>query len=102
MKIAVVKEISHGEQRVALIPDIVSRLVKQGLEIWVEAGAGEKSFWSNAAYTQAGAEIIADTDKLWGEADVVLKVAPPTLAEASKLRSGVTLISCLTPLATSN
>jgi H+-translocating NAD(P) transhydrogenase subunit alpha len=99
MKIAVVKEISHGEQRVALIPDLVARLVKQGLEIWVEAGAGEKSFWSDEAYTQAGAAIVSDTDQLWAEADVVLKVAAPTLAEAGKLRSSVTLISCLTPLA---
>ena len=99
MKIAVVKEISHGEQRVALIPDLVARLVKQGLEIWVEAGAGEKSFWSDEAYTQAGAEIVTDTDKLWAEADVVLKVGVPSLAEASKLRSNVTLISCLAPLA---
>lgn len=99
MKIAVVKEINQGEQRVALIPDIVARLVKQDLEIWVETGAGEKSFWSNEAYTQAGAKIITDTDRLWGEADVVLKVGVPTPAEVSKLRSGVTLISCLTPLA---
>jgi H+-translocating NAD(P) transhydrogenase subunit alpha len=99
MKIAVIKEISHGEQRVALIPDLVSRLVKQGLEIWIEAGAGEKSFWSDEAYTQAGAEIVTDHHRLWGEADVVLKVGVPTLMEASKLRSSVMLISCLTPLA---
>jgi H+-translocating NAD(P) transhydrogenase subunit alpha len=99
MKIAVIKEISHGEQRVALIPDLVSRLVKQGLEIWVEAGAGEKSFWSDQAYLQAGAEIVTDTHRLWSEADVVLKVGVPTLAEASQLKSSVTLISCLAPLA---
>jgi H+-translocating NAD(P) transhydrogenase subunit alpha len=99
MKIAVVKETNRGEQRVALIPDIVARLVKQGLEIWVEAGAGEKSFWSNEAYTQAGATVLADSDTLWHEADVVLKVGVPTSEEASKLRSGATIISCLTPLA---
>ncbi len=99
MKIAVVKETNHGEQRVALIPDLVARLVKQGLEILVEAEAGEKSFWSNAAYTDAGAEIVTDTNRLWSEADVVLKVGVPTLAEASRLRAGVTLISCLAPLA---
>ncbi len=99
MKIAVVKESHPGERRVALIPDLVARLVKQDLEIWIEAGAGEKSFWSNEAYTNAGAQVIADPDKLWGEADVVLKVGVPTAAEASKLRSGVTFISCLTPLA---
>ncbi len=99
MKIAVMKEIAQSERRVALIPDTVARLVKQGLEIWVETGAGESSFWSDAAYTQAGAKVMSDSDLLWREADVVLKVAVPTLAEASKLRSGATLISCLTPLA---
>jgi H+-translocating NAD(P) transhydrogenase subunit alpha len=99
MKIVVVKEIDRNEQRVALIPDVVARLVKQGLEIWIETGAGAKSFWSNEAYTQAGAQVSADTDKLWREADIVLKVGVPTLEEASKLRSGAMVISCLTPLA---
>ncbi len=49
MKVAIAKEIEVGERRVALIPDIVARLVKQGIEIWVEAGAGEGSFFSNEA-----------------------------------------------------
>jgi H+-translocating NAD(P) transhydrogenase subunit alpha len=99
MKIVVVKEIDRSEQRVALIPPVVAQLVKQGLEIWIETGAGAKSFWSNEAYTQAGAHVSADTDKLWHEADIVLKVGVPTLEEAGKLRSGAVLISCLTPLA---
>ncbi len=99
MKIVVVKEIARSEQRVALIPDVVARLVKQGLEIWIETGAGEKSFWSDEAYIQAGAQVSDDTDKLWREADIVLKVGVPTLEEAGKLRSGAVLISCLTPLA---
>lgn len=99
MKIAVIKEINLGEHRVALIPDLVSRLVKQGLEIGIEAGAGEQSFWSNEAYALAGATIVADPDSLWREADIVLKVGVPTQAEISKLRSGATLISCLAPLA---
>lgn len=44
MRIAVAKEIEVGERRVALIPDVVAKLVKQGLEVWVETGAGERSF----------------------------------------------------------
>jgi H+-translocating NAD(P) transhydrogenase subunit alpha len=98
MKIAVIKENSPGEQRVALIPDLVSRLVKQGLEIWLEAGAGEKSFWSDEAYTTAGAKIITHTEDLWHQADVVVKVGVPTPVEISKMRSGATLISFLNPL----
>ena len=64
MKIAVAKEIEVGERRVALVPDIVARLVKQGLEVWVEAGAGERSFFSDAAYEAAhGCIVIPSVDR---------------------------------------
>ncbi len=98
MKIAIIKENGSGEQRVALIPDLVSRLVKQGLEIWLEAGAGAKSFWSDEAYAAAGAQILTTTADLWSQADVVVKVGVPTQAEVSQMRSGATLISFLNPL----
>jgi NAD(P) transhydrogenase subunit alpha len=57
MRIAIAREIEVGEHRVALVPDIVARLVKQGLEIWVESGAGEGSFFTNEAYEAAGAKL---------------------------------------------
>lgn len=100
MKIAIAKEIESevGERRVALIPDIVARLVKQNLEIWVENGAGEGSFFSNQAYETAGAKIISDTAKLWGEADVLLKVGIPKESEINQMRPGSVLISFLNPL----
>ena len=99
MRIAIAKEIEVGEHRVALIPDIVARLVKQGLEIWVEAGAGEGSFFTNDAYEAAGAKIIHDAAALWGEADVLLKVGIPKDHEINQLREGSVLISFLSPLA---
>lgn len=98
MKIAIAKEIEVGERRVALIPDTVARLVKQGLEIWVEAGAGEAAFFTNEAYEAAGAKIISDTNTLWSEADVVLKVGVPKEHEIYQLREGSSLISFLNPL----
>jgi NAD(P) transhydrogenase subunit alpha len=103
MKIGVAKEVEMGERRVALIPDTVSRLVKQGLEVWVEAGAGEQAFFADAAYEAAGATIITDTAHLWREADVLLKVSPPREREdgqheADLLHEGATLISFLDPL----
>lgn len=98
MRIAVAKEIEVGERRVALIPDIVARLVKQGIEIWVEAGAGEQSFHANEAYEAVGAKIIDDTAKLWGEADVLVKVAPPREEEIHQLREGGILVGFLNPL----
>lgn len=103
MKLAVAKEIEVGERRVALVPDTVARLVKQGLEVWVEAGAGERSFFSDAAYEAAGAKIISDTATLWGEADILLKVGLPQeredgRSEVDLLREGAVLIGFLNPL----
>jgi len=103
MKIAVAKEIEVGERRVALVPDVVGKLVKQGLAVWIEAGAGDLSYFSDAAYESAGAQIIRDRARLWGEADVVLKVSPPReredgQSEIDLLRPGAVLISFLNPL----
>jgi NAD(P) transhydrogenase subunit alpha len=98
MRIAIAKEIEVGERRVALIPDSVARLVKQGVEIWVEAGAGEASFFSNEAYEAAGAKIIYDVGVLWSEAEVLLKVSVPKEHEINQLREGSILISFLNPL----
>lgn len=103
MKIAVAKEIEVGERRVALVPDTVARLVKKGLEVWVEAGAGDRSFFSDDAYEAAGAKIISDTATLWGEADILLKVGLPQerengRSEVELLKSGAILIGFLNPL----
>jgi NAD(P) transhydrogenase subunit alpha len=100
MKVAIAKEIEYGEHRVAVIPDMAARLVKQGIEIWVEAGAGEASFFSNDAYEAAGAKIISDTATLWGEADVLMKVGVPKEHEINQMREGSVLISFLNPLGT--
>ncbi|MDY6782720.1 MAG: Re/Si-specific NAD(P)(+) transhydrogenase subunit alpha [Cyanobacteriota bacterium] len=98
MRIAIAKETEVGERRVALIPDAISRLGKQGWEIWVESGAGEGSFFSNEAYESVGAKIIEDSRQLWGEADILLKVAPPKDFEIDQLKEGSALVSFLNPL----
>src|SRR5262249_5705754 len=74
MKVAVPREIAPGERRVALTPDAAAALVKGGMEVLVEAGAGAGAFHSDAAYEQAGARIAPDARSLYGAADVVLKV----------------------------
>ncbi|MBD2577223.1 Re/Si-specific NAD(P)(+) transhydrogenase subunit alpha [Oscillatoria sp. FACHB-1406] len=98
MKIAIAKEIEVGERRVASIPDTIARWVKQGWEIWVESGAGDGSFFSNDAYESVGAKIIDDPAQLWGEADVILKVAPPKPEEIERLKPGAVLVGFLNPL----
>lgn len=103
MRIAVAREIEVGERRVALVPDTVARLVKQGLEIIVEAGAGERAYFSDADYEAAGATVIANPEQLWQEADILLKVNPPQeredgRSEVSFLKPGAVLIGFLNPL----
>lgn len=102
MRIAVAKEIEVSERRVALTPDTVSRLVKQGLEVWVERGAGERAFFTDSAYEAAGATI-GDTATVWSEADILLKVSPPQerengQSEIEMLREGAVLMGFLNPL----
>jgi NAD(P) transhydrogenase subunit alpha len=103
MKIAVAKEIEVSERRVSLVPDILAKLVKQGLEISVETGAGEKAYFSDGDYEAAGAKIITDAAVLWGEADILLKVSPPQEREDGReeidlLKPGAVLLSFLNPL----
>ncbi|MDR9405513.1 MAG: NAD(P)(+) transhydrogenase (Re/Si-specific) subunit alpha, partial [Halothece sp. Uz-M2-17] len=97
MKIAVTKEIEVGERRVALIPDVVSRLVKQGWEIEVEAGAGEAAFFPDRAYEEAGATIVADKATLWQNADIITKVAALKEEELPLLQKGKSIIGLLNP-----
>ena len=98
MKIAVPREIAPGERRVALIPDAVATLVKAGLEVLVQAGAGAGAFHDDAAFEKAGARIVSDGASLYGQADVVVKVQKPTLEEADRLREGCVLVSFLQAL----
>ncbi len=98
MKVAVTKEIEVGENRVALIPDVVSRLVKQSWEIHVEAGAGEAAFFSDRDYEQAGATIVNDKATLWQNADIIVKVSSLKEEELPLLESGKSLVGLLDPL----
>lgn len=97
MKIGVPKETLPDESRVALVPDVVSRLVKTGLEIVVESGAGLAAHATDSAYEAGGAAVV-DGDTLFAESTVVLKVAPPTLEEVDRLRRDIVLIGFLDPL----
>jgi proton-translocating NAD(P)+ transhydrogenase subunit alpha len=93
MRIGVPKETVPGERRVALVPESVGRLTKAGTDVTVERGAGRSAFFTDEAYSAAGAQL-GDAAAAFG-ADVVLKVQKPTLDEAQGLRSGAILISLL-------
>jgi len=96
MNVGVPKETARGERRVALIPDVVSSLADRGIEVSVEAGAGEESGHPDSEFDDAGATV-GSADAAWG-ADVVVKVALPTTAEIGGLRRGQVLIGHLAPL----
>jgi H+-translocating NAD(P) transhydrogenase subunit alpha len=96
MIVGVPKETLSGESRVSLIPDSISKL--KGISVMVEAGAGLASDFPDQAYSDAGATIIASQKDLFDRSDVLLKVQPPTKAEADLLKRGSTIISFLYPL----
>ncbi|UWQ17482.1 Re/Si-specific NAD(P)(+) transhydrogenase subunit alpha [Jannaschia sp. M317] len=97
MKIGAPKEVHEGEARVAITPDSAGHLQKLGYDVAVEAGAGEKAGFTDAAYRQAGVDVIDGTDQLWKIADIVAKVRPPTEDEIARLEHGKTLISFFYP-----
>jgi len=79
MKIVIPREIAPDERRVALVPALTDLLIKMGFEVHLEAGAGEKAFFPDAAYQDAGAQIVSSVEDLYRDAKIVLKVRPPML-----------------------
>ncbi len=98
MKAGVPRETAANERRVALTPDMVGRLVGAGLEVSVQSGAGEESFYTDQAYTDAGASIAPDAASVYGGADVVLKVQSPSIDEVGMMPRGSAIIAFLQPL----
>jgi NAD(P) transhydrogenase subunit alpha len=95
MRVVVPKEIREGEKRVALVPDVISKLTKLGYEVAIESGAGLHSQASDDLYRSAGASVV-NGDLLSG-ADVVLSVQPLNPAQMKSLKSGAVTISFLSP-----
>ena len=94
MKIGVPREVAEGERRVGLVPETVGRLVKDGFEVLVESGAG-RDYNLDEDYEEAGAEISESSEEVYGEADVVVKVAPPTEDEIGHMHEGLVIVCFL-------
>ena len=93
MRIAVPKEIRSGEKRVALVPDIISKLTKSGHQVVIESGAGVAAEYSDKQFIEAGAEVKSG-DVLAGS-DVILSVQPLTPSQIKSLKKGALTISFL-------
>lgn len=108
MQIGIPKEILHEEKRVAATPETVAKYIDMGFEVAVESSAGEGIWKSDAEYEVAGARIVSDTERLFGESDVVLKVKQPVFNETidkhevDMLRDAGILITFLHPAAPEN
>ena len=93
MRVAVAKEIRAGEKRVALVPDIISKLTKAGLDVVIESNAGLASEYSDQQFTDAGAQV--KSGDVLVNADVVLSVQPLTPTQIKTLKKGCITISFL-------
>jgi len=97
VRIGVPTETAAGEKRVATVPEVVGKLVKLGFTVAVQSGAGEAANFSDDSYRQAGAEVLPDAAALWGAADIVFKVRPPSADEVTLMRQGGMLIGFVWP-----
>ena len=102
MRVAVLKEARSTENRVALVPLGVRALVKRGLTVTVQSGAGETSGISDLIYREAGAEITTNAQDTLKDAEVVLVVNPPPSNELDFLSEGSILVGFLDPLSNSD
>jgi H+-translocating NAD(P) transhydrogenase subunit alpha len=95
MQVSVLTETVPGELRVALVPDNVAKLVKAGVTVVVETGAGARAFHSDDQYLKAGARIAASAAEALQGAQVVVKVQRPQATEIAALPAGVVLVCML-------
>jgi H+-translocating NAD(P) transhydrogenase subunit alpha len=94
VRVGVPKEVREGERRVGLVPEAVGNLVKDGYEVLIETGAGQ-DYNLDENYEEAGAQIASEAGEVYGEADIVVKVSPPTEDEIGQMHEGQVLVCFL-------
>lgn len=92
--IGIPKETSFQENRISLVPESVAVLVNNGHDVWIEAGAGNNANFTDTDYSEAGARIVYSAQEAY-QANLILKVAPPSKEELALLKDRQTLISIL-------
>ncbi|MCI4360313.1 MAG: Re/Si-specific NAD(P)(+) transhydrogenase subunit alpha [Thermoplasmata archaeon] len=90
--LAVPKEQTPGEQRVATVPEVVLKLTKSGHQVRIEHDAGAGAYYPDELYSAAGAQISAKRSELTAGAQIVLRVNPPTVAEVDQLAEGTIVL----------
>lgn len=97
MRVSIPSETHPDERRCAMVPAVVSKLVKQGIDVTVEKGLGLQAGYADALYKEAGATISTDRKKLLAEAEVVLRVRSPGIKDVAQLKKDSVHISYLDP-----
>jgi NAD(P) transhydrogenase subunit alpha len=97
MRIGVPKETAAGEHRVALVPEVTSKLTAKGLDVVVQAGAGADALLPDTAFADAGARVAPDASEAW-QSEVVVVISPPREQQIQMLAGGSTLVGFLAPL----
>jgi NAD(P) transhydrogenase subunit alpha len=97
MIVGIPKELLQNEERVAATPKTVTRLIKQGFEVVIEKGAGEKANYSDAAFNEAGAKIVNTAAEIFNLSNIILKVQPPAVNEIELINEGTVTLSYLWP-----
>jgi len=92
--IGIPREIAHQERRVALVPEAVNLLVQNGHQVLIETNAGAGSRFHDHEYSEAGGQVVL-TDKEAYQADIMLKVAPPTDEEIEIMKEKQVVFSAL-------
>ena len=88
------REVAEGERRVGLVPETVGRLVKDGFKVVIESGAG-RDYNLDENYEDAGATVVDGAEDVYGEADLIVKVATPTEEEIGQMSEGQVLVCFL-------
>ena len=97
MHIGCPSELHPGENRVAMTPTNVKKLVRAGAEILVEEGSGVNSGFSDQEYKDVGAQVLVDRNEILSRSDVILRLRKPDIGEVDRLKKGCIHISYLDP-----
>lgn len=97
IKIGIVKESFTDEKRCAAVPETVVKMIKAGMEVFVEAGTGASSFISDQAFQEAGAKILTQAKEVYSQANTFLRVNKPSSTDVEQMASETTLIAPLAP-----
>ena len=97
MIIGIPRETVEGERRVSIVPESIQKL--SGVSVHLQSGAGESAGYPDADYSKQGATVVKDAEALYSEADMIVKIHPPTSSEAGGLRNRATTVSFLYPVA---